>query len=130
MRKPKELLLFQNEIQTHIQNLDLIINQYIKKIKKEYSDILIEEKNKLLLKIAEGENLDINSLKSKYLKSKELSYDEKLSDSTVIEEPEALLEKITVDGITYYYENKEKGKVFDDKTKEIGIYKNSTFTFY
>lgn len=128
MKKSKEIQLFQSEIQTSVQNIELIVNQYLKKIKKEYSQIIIEEKNKLLLKIAEGENIDINSLKSKYLKSKELTFDEG-TDHSNIEEAEQLLEKITIDGKIYYYENKEKGKVFDDKSTEIGTYKNSSFTF-
>jgi len=129
MKKSKELILFQTEIQNNIKNIDLLIGQYLKKIKKEFAQIIIEEKNKLLLKIAEGENIDINALKSKYLKSKELTYDDK-SDENTTEEVEQLLEKIVIDGKTFYYENKEKGKVFDDKTNEIGVYKNSSFTFY
>lgn len=129
MKKSKELLLFQAELQNNIQNIDILISQYLKKIKKEYSQIIIEEKNKLLIKIAEGENIDINSLKSKYLKSKELTFDEK-SDDNNTEELDQLLEKIVIDGKILYYENKEKGKVFDDKTNEIGIYKNSSITIY
>jgi len=129
MKKSKELLLFQTELQTNIQNIDLLVSQYLKKIKKEFAQIIIEEKNKLLLKIAEGENIDINSLKSKYLKSKELTFDETPNENNT-EEIEQLLEKIIIDDKIYYYENKEKGKVFDDKTNEIGIYKNSSISFY
>ena len=129
MKKSKELLLFQTELQANIQNIDLLVSQYLKKIKKEFAQIIIEEKNKLLLKIAEGENIDINSLKSKYLKSKELTFDETPNENNT-EEIEQLLEKIIIDGKTFYYENKEKGKVFDDKTNEIGIYKNSSITFH
>jgi len=127
MKKIKEIQLFQSELQSNIQNMELMVNQYIKKIKKEYSQNIIKEKNKLLLKIAEGENIDINSLKSKYLKSKELIFDENTENTNI--EIEQLLEKIIIDDKIYYYENKEKGKVFDDKTIEVGTYKNSSFIF-
>ena len=129
MKKSKELQAFHAELLLNMENIDLIIDKYIKKIKKEYSQILIDEKKKLLQKISEGEKIDINVLKSKYLKAKELSnYD---STKTVIlsENMEDLLDTIEIDDVTYYYESKEKGKVFNSDNEEVGIIKNNNVVF-
>ncbi len=136
MKKNKEMLQLNGELTNSLQglvdqveNLSGQINEYNKKIKKEYSKILIEEKYNLLLKISQGENIDINVLKSKYLKPKEL---ENLND-TPDPKPETsktddLLDRIEVQGQVYYYENKEKGKVYNGEYKEVGVYKNRTIT--
>jgi hypothetical protein len=126
MKKSKEIVLLQNEINTGIENFDMLINQSLKKIKKEYAQILIDEKHKLLQKIADGENLDVNSLKTKYLKSKELDSNIK---TNLLVENEELLDKITISDNIYYYENKEKGNVFDINNNIVGYYKNSSIIF-
>lgn len=126
MKKSKEIVLLQNEINTGIENFDMLINQSFKKIKKEYAQILIDEKHKLLQKIADGENIDVNSLKTKYLKSKELDSNIK---TNLLVENEELLDKITISDKTYYYENKEKGNVFDINNNIVGYYKNSSIIF-
>jgi len=105
-----------------------LINDYKKKIKKEYQQLLIEEKNKLLLKVAEGENLDINDLKKKYLKAKEITITYEMNKQLINEEE--LLDKIIIEDTVYYYENKEKGKVFDIENKEVGIFKNGSMIFF
>ena len=129
MKKSKELQSFHAELLSNMENIDLIINQYIKKIKKEYTQILIDEKKKLLLKIAEGEKIDINVLKSKYLKAKELSNYDTSKTVTLSENMEDLLDTIEIDDVTYYYENKEKGKVFNSDNIEVGHFKNNNVVF-
>jgi len=129
MKKSKEIKLLQNELLLSIENIDNIISQYVKKIKKEYAQILIDEKNKLLLNIANGEKLDLNMLKNKYLKPKELIQDAKIYPSD-IDNNEDLLDKITIDDQVYYFENKEKGKVFNEQNEEVGQYKNSNIILY
>jgi len=129
MKKSKEIKLLQNELLLSIENIDNIISKYIKKIKKEYAQILIDEKNKLLLNIANGEKLDLNMLKNKYLKPKELIQDAKIYPSD-IDNNEDLLDKITIDDQVYYFENKEKGKVFNEQNEEVGQYKNSNIILY
>ncbi len=103
------------------------IGEYYKKIKKEFTKILIEEKYELLLKISECEKLDINMLKTKYLKPKEiLSLTIELENKTNNTDSEELLDRIEHNGIIYYFENKEKGLVYDSDYKEVGIFKNKT----
>ena len=75
MKKSKEINEINIELFTSLENVEENLNivrdqiaEYYKKIKKEYAKILIEEKYELLNKIAEGEKIDINMLKSKYLK--------------------------------------------------------------
>lgn len=128
MKKAKAISLLQNEINTNIENFDMIINQSLRKIKKEYSQILIEEKHKLLQKVADGENLDVNSLKTKYLKSKELTNITSIK-TNLLDENEELLDKIIISNKTYYYENKDLGNVFDIDNNIVGYYKNSAITF-
>jgi hypothetical protein len=133
MKKSKEISEINNELFTSLENVEENLNivrdqisEYYKKIKKEYSKILIEEKYELLNKIAEGEKIDINILKSKYLKPKELlNINESLNKIENIDSEE-LLDRLEVNGIIYYYENKEKGKVYDTEYKEVGIYKNKS----
>jgi hypothetical protein len=133
MKKSKEISEINNGLFTSLEiveeNLNIVrdqISEYYKKIKKEYSKILIEEKHELLNKIAEGEKIDINILKSKYLKPKELlNLNESLNKIENIDSEE-LLDRLEVNGIIYYYENKEKGKVYDTEYKEVGIYKNKS----
>ena len=124
MKKSKELNKFHDELLLQFDNINISITEYKKKIKKEYQQLLIEEKNKLLLKIAEGEKLNINDLKNKYLKVKEITPIETQVSTT--KENEDLLDKIVLEGDTFYYENKEKGKVFDINNIEVGIYKNGS----
>jgi hypothetical protein len=132
MKKSKEINTINMELFASItkveENLEGISNQiseYYKKIKKEFNKVLIEEKYQLLQKIAEGEDIDINILKSKYLKAKELL---NLNENTVSLEndSEELLDRIENNGTVYYFENKEKGKVYDSNYNEVGIFKNKS----
>lgn len=125
MKKSKEIVLFKNELMLNLENIDLIIDAYIKKIKKEYTDIVLSEKLKLLIKIAEDEKLDLDAMKFKYLKNKELNSCNEVIKNTNTDELEDLLDKIELDNKVYYYDAKEKGKVYDENYKEVGYYKNS-----
>ena len=125
MKKSKEIVALDNELLKQIETLNDSIQLYQKKIKKESSIIIIEEKIKLLQKISENEKIDLNYLKSKYLKSKEL---QNLNNVTVTNNnnSEELLDKVEVNGIIYYYENKEKGKVFNSDYNEVGVFKSNS----
>jgi hypothetical protein len=125
MKKSKEIVLFKNELMLSFENIDTIIDTYIKKIKKEYAEILLSEKLKLLIKIAEDEKLDLDSMKFKYLKNKELNSCNEIIKDVNTDELEDLLDKIELDNKVYYYDAKEKGKVYNENYKEVGYYKNS-----
>ena len=123
MSKNKELKTLKLKLTSISESVDTIINQDLKKLKKEYQQKLLDEKTQLLIKIAEGENLDLNLLKSKYLKSKELHVSQ--DKSSILLDTEELLDKIVINDTIYYYEHKEKGKVYDISNKEVGYYKNN-----
>jgi alpha-mannosidase len=133
MKKSKELVEINNGLVATInnieENLDNVreqVSEYYKKIKKEFAKILIEQKYELLLKISEDEQLDIEILKKKYLKPKELanlSLPELINNNIDSEE---LLDRIEYKDQVYYYENKEKGKVYDSEYIEVGIFKHNT----
>ncbi len=111
--------------------------KYYHKINKEYSQNIL----KLLESISIGENLDFEMLKNKYLKSSD-NIDKTLTPTTEESPPELteeqtteeniiqdckILDKITIDGSNYYYENKENGCIYDSDSKIVGYYNNKKF---
>ena len=115
-----------NKIEENLEGLTKQVSEYYKKIKKEYSKNLLDEKYILLNKIAEGEHIDINILKSKYLKSKDLISLNENQIKNSEESSEELLDRIEYNDKIYYYENKDKGKVYDSNYIEVGIFKNKS----
>jgi hypothetical protein len=94
----------------------------IKDIKTEYQQNVSEEKIKLLMTICNGENLDFDVMKTKYLKPKEIGIIPVEKDLTSSDEN--ILDKIEINGKQYYYEAKEKSIVYDMNSKPVGNYKN------
>jgi hypothetical protein len=130
MKKIKGLKELHYDFVEIINQLDDKLQYNLKKIKKEYQKNVTEEKVKLLIAICNGENLDFDQIKGKYLKAKELSqsnYDPHIPEEVPIEED--LLDKVEIDGKEYYYENKEKGIVYDMDTKIVGIFKGGKIIF-
>jgi hypothetical protein len=131
MKKLKELKGVHDIFVDSINELDEKLQNQLKKIKLEYQKNIIDEKIQLLINICEGEDLDFDKIKTKYLKSKELSQIVKeeiiIETSQIIEED--LLDKIDINGVNYYYEAKEKGIIYDVNLNQIGIYKNGNFIF-
>jgi hypothetical protein len=101
----------------------------IKEIKHEYQQNVIEEKFKLLLAVCNGEGLNFDEIKIKYLKPKELDYfDNNEPNKNTISIDDNLLDKITVNGQDYYCES-INGVVFNTNNQPVGIYKNGTIIF-
>jgi len=96
------------------KSCDIINIEYAKNIKK------------LLKRIAEGEKLDYEMLKDKYLKSSSKeTFEINTDEQTTTEEPlEIIFDKLIIDNKNYYYENKDNGKVYDSSSNIVGIYKN------
>ncbi len=136
MKKLKYSKKIKNETQTFIQLIDNLCS----KLNKEYS----KNMNKLLENIAKGENLDINMLRNKYLNTfnnettKEEDNDVNIESdnnedtetnvsSNINSFEEIIFDKIILNGSDYYYENKENGRIYNNKSKIVGIYKNNEF---
>lgn len=112
-----------------VNKTHLELQEAVKNIKQEYTQNIIEEKIKLLMMICEGENLDFNIVKTKYLKTKELS---QLKEKDSIEVDlcnDTIMDKIEVNGKQYYCEVKDKSIVYDMNAKVVGHYKNGTIQF-
>ena len=108
----------------------IFLNFDLLDIKKEYQNNITEEKIKLLIAVCNGEGLDFNKIKVKYLKAKELlqtNFDTPVEENSIIEED--LLDKIIFEGKEYYYEQKEKGIVYDIDSKPVGIYAEGKIIF-
>ena len=127
MKKLKHLKHLHEKFVEKINELDNEMNDELKKIKMEYQQNVIDEKVKLLLIICNGEGLDFNILKKKYLKTKEIN-SVQLSDNKIEEkfEEEILLDTIKINDKEYFYEQKEGGNVFDIENNIKGIYINGS----
>lgn len=128
MKKLKELKELQNIFVDSTNILYESIVEQLNKVKKEYQTNLVEEINKekllFLEQICKDEDLDFESLKSKYLlvkKSKESSKDKNKKDDDPNEE---LLNQIVINDTEYWYEPKEKGLVYNKDSKHVGYFKN------
>ncbi len=105
MKKLKYSKKLLNESKTFIQ----LIENYCNKMNKEY----LKNVNILLKKIADGEKLNFDDLKEKYLNQsvqKETITDELTLTPTETEDTEKdfdeiILDKIIIDDTHYYYEN-------------------------
>lgn len=133
MKKSAEVNELNNEINMSINklndevcNISNQFNEYYKKIKKEMNKIIAEEKIGLLIKIAKDENMDINILKSKYLKPKELSILNKNTINTDATLNVELLDRIEYNDTIYYH---YQGKIFDSDNKEVGTFIDNSIVF-
>jgi hypothetical protein len=113
-----------------------LIESYCNKINKEYA----KNMNMLLNRIAEGEKLNVEDLKTKYLNSKQTVTEteeltliptetEEQQNLDTEEHEEIILDKIIIDNADYYYENKENGKVYNTLSKVVGQFKNKEIIF-
>jgi hypothetical protein len=126
MKKIKELNNIKNIISDN--NIELLnkINAKSKEIKMEFAKLLAEEKIKLLSNICEKYSLNFDELKTQFLKPKELNLI--LIETTEIMSEdinESILNNITINSVKYYYEQKEKGNVYDVNSQIVGIVKNN-----
>jgi hypothetical protein len=111
-------LRYNKKIKDETEAFSKLIITYTNKLKKEYEKDILTKQIKLLEEIAEKEDLDIIYLKETYLETTKKVKKEK--ETINIEEP--LLEKITFKGKEYFYENKDNGNVYDDKSTVVGKY--------
>jgi len=117
------------KVNSLLGEIDSEIKESIRKIKKDYINNLIEEKIKLLKMICEGEKLNFNSMKNKYLNDKEKKLSKDSIDTQEIIN-EDLLDTIQINGITYFYENKEQGIIYDSESKKVGTVKNGVHILF
>jgi len=130
MKKLKEVKGIHDIFVDSINELNNKLQIQLKKIKQEYQQNIIDEKLQLLIAVCNGEGLEFDKIKTKYLKPKELSkisLDEIIEDKEIIEED--LLDKIEINGKEYYYEDKDKGIIYDLNSNPIGVYTNGNFVF-
>ena len=102
------------------------INVDINEIKKEHKIILLNNKNELLNKISKDYDIDLVELQNKYLTEKELSFLNNV-DSLHKKSSEMqgnILDVIIINDTKYYYEPISNGKVYDNKSKIVGYYRN------
>ena len=111
------------KINSLLGEIDNEVKESIKKIKRDFSSVLIEEKINFLKTICNGEDLNFLEMKEKYLNEKEKKLIKEQVETKDFSN-EVLLSSVNIDGIQYFYENKEKGNVYDVKSKVVGFVKN------
>ena len=129
MKKLKDLKGVHDIFVDSINELDIKLQNQVKKIKLEYQKNIIDEKILLLMNVCNGEGLDFDKIKMKYLKTKELNQivkqEVQVETQQIVEED--VLDKVEINGNDYYYESKEKGIIYDINLNQVGIYKNGSF---
>lgn len=121
MKKINELVELSQLFDTFNTNVQI----QIKKIKDEHKKNIVDERNKLLLAISINEGLDYEKLKLQYLKPKDIILiNNELINTAKIVIDEEILNKIIIDNETYYYEPKENGNVFNQKSICCGKFIN------
>jgi hypothetical protein len=109
-------------INSMLGEIDSSVKDSIKKIKKDISLILADEKIKLLEAICDGEKLNFSDLKNKYLTEKEIKSikSQKENHDDISDD---LYDIIEINGSKYFYENKENGKIYNNNSEIIGEFK-------
>jgi hypothetical protein len=128
MEKLKEAKKIHDIFVDSINELDLKMKAQLKLVKQEYQQNISQERILLLNKICEGENLDFNYLKNKYLKPKEVILIPELP-KILSSVDDTILNKTEMNQNTYYYEAKENGNVYNSSSKIVGVFKNSKIEF-
>jgi hypothetical protein len=107
-----------------LQETDVLTNE-------EHKKILADEKMKLLTQISHNEKIDLELLKKKYL-----NFSSDVDEKVIIKEKskdtsnkDELLNSIVIDKITYYYEPKENGIIYNSNSQIVGSYINKNFKF-
>ena len=126
MKKLKGLKHLGKAFEEFANDWNAKLEVHITNLKEEHELTVMQELTKQLKTVCDDNNLDFNMLKHKYLPNKAISlivHEQPVKKTSVpIEE---LLDKTTIDDKDYYYENKEDGKVYDDKTIIVGVYKKN-----
>lgn len=117
------------KINSLLGEIDNEVKESIKKIKKDYNIALVDEKINFLKIICDGEELNFNELKNKYFNEKEKKFIKEQVNIIDVSN-ENLLDTIEINDQIYFYENKEKGIIYDKKTnKSVGIITNGEYIF-
>jgi len=106
-----------------ITNLSLIMEE-VEQLINEEANLKIQKKIykeniKILEAMCKGENLNFNEIKKKYINIQSENKEE-----TKDIPHEKLLDIITMNDNTYYYENIPNGSVYNDKLEKVGSYNN------
>ena len=123
MKNTETLKELYPKINSLLGEIDAEIKDSTKKMKKEFTSILSDEKIKLIKLICEGEKLNYHEMINKYLSQKERKNLNEIVDNIEIKK-EDLLDTVTINDKVYYYENKDKGHIFDSTSKKVGVYTN------
>lgn len=119
MKTPKHIKKLKEETEGFMN----LLASYCDKIKKEHQKLCLEQQATLIANIAKGENLNELDLREKYLNTKSKPPVKKPEEKI----DEDLLDKVVLNNITYYYENKENGKIYNTKSQVVGKYSKNQF---
>jgi hypothetical protein len=122
MKKNQEIKKLYDIFIDSTHELDSKLQTQIKKIKQEQNNLILLSQIKLLKLVCEGEGLNYDEIKHKYIKQKEI---EKQSIPSQSSSSENIFVKIILNDNIYYYEQKENGNVYDSESNKVGIFINN-----
>lgn len=141
-------------IQANLKSMNKLLTNYnkeyesaVESLQKCYLNDLVKYQEDLLLKICGDYELDYNELHEKYVKNfkktlkKSKSFqliDSEDNDSELTEiqnsleevDENLILEKIEIEGTTYYYDQKNSGSIFNKEAKKVGDVDNGKFSLH
>lgn len=109
-----------------ITELHEIIKINIKKTNKEHKDKILRVRLNLIEEICKGENLNLEEIKMKYLKDTS----KQNKNYFVSHNDEDILDTIEINKKQYYYENKEKGNIYDKEKNIVGSFRGGLHIIY
>lgn len=121
MKKSEYIKDLQLTIKAISEELNNEVGDFVKKIDKEQNNKLVDVKINLIQCICKGEKLNFIEMCDKYLTpSEKKRATEQMPIMNVSREN--LLDTIEINGVTYFFENKEKGIIYNKKTNNrIGM---------
>ena len=106
------------EFDKMLQDADIMTNE-------EHQKIVNYEKLKLLTLISQNEKIDLDMMKIKYLNIMPIKKE------SIKKEPikDELLDSVIINSITYYYQPKENGNIYNSQSEIVGRYNNGKYVF-
>jgi hypothetical protein len=129
MKKLKSILKLRNRFIDIATEFDKLLQETDIMTNEEHQKILLDDKLKLLYEISQDEKLDFELLKNKYLNITSEKQIEKKEIGSELSNKDDLLNSIIINKIIYYYEPKENGNIYNDKSQIVGRYINNKFNF-
>ena len=124
MKLKNKFIDMATEFDKILDEADILTNE-------EHLKLLLDDRLKLLIQISNDEKLDLEMLKIKYLNISNTEKKVEIINEKITkpQEKDELLDKIVLNNETYYYQPKQNGFVYNNKSQIVGSYINKKIIF-